>query len=79
MWERLKWTERFSWVSSSQVAHVVADDLASADWRLYQWQAEVDQTRAGVQRVRALMRSWGWPEQQEVVFISGNVDEIMTR
>ena len=60
---------------------MVADDLVSADWALYQWQAEIDQTMVGVQRVRALMATWGWPqqEQEEVVFISGNVDEIMTR
>ena len=81
MWERLKWTERFSFVNRSQVHHVVADDLVSADWVLYQWQAEIDQTMVGVQRVGALMTTWGWPqqEQKEVVFISGNVDEIMTR
>ena len=81
MWERLKWTERFSFVNRTQVHHVVADDLVSADWALYQWQAEIDQTMVGVQRVRALMATWGWPqqEQEEVVFISGNVDEIMTR
>ena len=77
MWERLKWTERFSFVNRSQVQHVVADDLASADW----WQAEIEQTMTGVTRVKALMTTWGWShqEQEEVVFISGNVDEIMTR
>ena len=81
MWERLKWTERFSFVNRSLVQHVVADDLASVDWALYQWQAERDQTLTGVTRVRALMSTWGWSqqEQEEVVFISGNVDEIMTR
>ena len=81
MWERLKWTERFSFMNRSQVQHVVADDLGSADWALYQWQGEIDQTLTGVTRVRALMRTWGWSqqEQKEVVFISGNVDEIMTR
>ena len=68
-------------MTRSQVQHVVADDLVSADWALYQWQAEIDQTLTGVQRVRALMSSWGWShkEQEEAVFISGNVDEIMTR
>ena len=81
MWERLKMTERFSFVNRSQVLHVVADDLVSEDWRLYQWQAEIDQTLTGVQRLRALMNTWGWSEQEqeEVVFISGNVDEIMSR
>ena len=81
MWERLKWTERFSFVNRSLVQHVVADDLVSVDWALYQWQAERDQTLTGVTRVRALMSTWGWSqqEQEEVVFISGNVDEIMTR
>ena len=81
MWERLKWTERFRFVTRSQVQHVVTDDMFSADWALYQWQAEIDQTMAGVQRVRALMSTWGWShlEQEEAVFISGNVDEIMTR
>ena len=60
---------------------MVADDLASADWAHYQWQAEIEQTLTGVTRVKALMTTWGWShqEQEEVVFISGNVDEIMTR
>ena len=68
-------------MNRSQVQHVVADDLASPDWALYQWQGEIDQTLTGVTRVRALMSTWGWSqqEQEEVVFISGNVDEIMTR
>ena len=81
MWERLKWTERFSFVNRSQVQHVVADDLVSANWADYQWQAEIEQTLTGVTRVKSLMSNWGWShqEQEEVVFISGNVDEIMTR
>ena len=81
MWERLKWTERFSFVTSSQVQHVVADDLYTEDWVLYQWRAETDQTLTGVKRVRALMSTWGWShqKQEEAVFISGSVDNIMTR
>ena len=36
MWERLKFTERFSFVNSSKVVHVVADDPGDKDVAEYE-------------------------------------------
>ena len=37
IWERQKFSRRFSFVNSSKLVHVVADDLISEKWKLYEW------------------------------------------
>ena len=37
IWERQKFSRRFSFVNSSKLVHVVADDLISESWKLYEW------------------------------------------
>ena len=42
-------------------------------------EAEYDMTRTGVKRIKGKMKNWGFTSDQEVVFLSGNVDEIVSR
>ena len=37
IWERQKFSRRFSFVNWSKLVHVVADDLISDKWKLYEW------------------------------------------
>ena len=36
-------------------------------------------TRTGVKRIKGKMKNWGFTSDQEIVFLSGNVDEIVSR
>jgi len=78
MWERLKFTERFHFVNSSKVVHVVVDDrLKSKRAEEEQWFAERAQTDYGVSAVT------NWAKENnlgpEDLFISGDVDEVLSR
>ena len=42
-------------------------------------EAEYDMTRTGVKRIKGKMKNWGFTSDQEIVFLSGNVDEIVSR
>jgi len=80
MWERLKFTERFQFVNSTKVAHIVVDDrLRSRRAEDEQWFAERAQTDHGVNAVL----TWAMEEEgnlgPEDLFISGDVDEILSR
>ena len=33
----------------------------------------------GVDRIKRMMTNWGFTAEEEVVFLSGNVDEILSR
>ena len=37
MWEREKYSKRFSFVNTTKLVHVVADDLLNEKWKLYEW------------------------------------------
>ena len=37
LWESVRLEERFSFVNSSKLVHVVADDRISENWKLYEW------------------------------------------
>ena len=37
MWERLKFSERFSFVENGKVLHVVADEKVSEAWKKIEW------------------------------------------
>ena len=39
----------------------------------------MDMTRNGVDRVKLLMGNWGFSADEDVIFLSGNVDEILSR
>lgn len=80
MWERLKFTERFRFVNKSKVSHVVVDDqMKSKRAREEEWYAENVQTEEGIKKVR----EWAISSNQELdsddLFISGNVDEVLSR
>jgi hypothetical protein len=79
MWERLKFTERFAFVNMSRVSHVVVDDrLRTRRAREEEWFTERQQTDHGI----AAVKEWAEGEGgfgPEDLFISGNVDEIMSQ
>ena len=52
MWELVKFTERFQFVDSSKVVHVVADEGITREWEEHEWEAEYSQTVSGLERVR---------------------------
>ena len=37
LWERLKWSERFSFVDKTKVIHIVGDDKSRRAWETEQW------------------------------------------
>ena len=78
MWERLKFTERFSFVDKKKVLHIIGDDKLRDDWKYYEWTAEFDQTQAGVQRVKDWSLHTGHLDEDDL-FISASVDEILSR
>ena len=41
--------------------------------------AEYDMAATGVDRIKRMMTNWGFTGEEEVVFLSGNVDEIVSR
>ena len=72
MWERLKFTERFSFVDKKKVLHIIGDDKLRDDWKYYEWTAEYDQTQAGVQRVKDWSLHTGHLDDDDL-FISASV------
>ena len=46
---------------------------------LYLRAAEYDMAATGVDRIKRMMINWGFTAEEEVVFLSGNVDEIVSR
>ena len=37
VWEMVKFTERFDFVNTSKVVHVVADDGITKEWQHFEW------------------------------------------
>ena len=37
LWETVRLEERFSFVNSSKLVHVVVDDRINENWKLYEW------------------------------------------
>ena len=66
MWERLKYSERFSFVNKSKVIHVVADDGISREWEDTEWcgaifrqiTGELTVVLAGLQNMARLILGW---------------------
>ena len=77
MWERLKMTPRFSFVTSSQVIHIIVDTAggrAGGDV----WYYEKLQTSEGVSRILSWAKTTGQLGESDL-FISADVDEVMSR
>merc|ERR1719242_937958 len=78
IWERLKWTERFSFVEKSKVVHVVGDDDSRRAWETDEWAAEHDQSRTGMSRLRDWVKAGEEDHlREEDIIISASVDEIL--
>ena len=78
MWEKVKFTARFDFVDMNKVVHVVADEGITKDWKENEWSAEYGQTTIGVNRVREWVSKVGDINDDDI-FISGDVDEVMSQ
>jgi len=78
LWERLKFSERFSFVNLSKVLHVVVDEgwLDLEQVRADRWHQEVTQTNVGIQQVKEWANITGLIRDNDI-FISGDIDEIL--
>ena len=78
LWERLKFTERFSFVNSSKIVHVVMDDVINVnEVQNDVWYHERLQTSKGVDSVKRWALNTGHLSQDDI-FISADVDEVMS-
>ena len=78
MWERIRRMQRFSFVNTSKVVHVVMDDVIDREMMKKDiWYHENLQTSKGVQRVRDWALHTGNLAPDDL-FISADVDEVMS-
>ena len=82
LWEHLKGTDRFQFLSRDIVVHVVADDAetqgAAQAAGTDIWSMEYLQTDKGVDRVKQWANATGALGADDV-FVSGDVDELLAR
>jgi len=78
LWERLKITERFSFVPTDLVRHVVVDGGDHKMKGKTDWWYEREQTRVGVQSVKSWAAEPGNIDPDDL-FVSGNADEVISR
>ena len=87
MWERLQFEERFQFVPTGLVVHVIVDHLGNVTDKETFWWFEDSETSAGVARARAWaavhLPEYGSPGtgrlRPDDLFISANTDEVMSR
>ena len=80
MWERLKYTHRFSFVNDSKIWHVVVDDRLRGGKRTGgEWFTELRVTDLGVGAVREWAAGREGGLAGEDVFISASTDEVLSR
>ena len=80
MWERLKFTERFSFATETgKVQHVVVDEVLfdPTKTKIDHWYLEEHQTKIGIERVREWAKRLTLPESS--LLISGNTDEVLSQ
>ena len=78
IWERLRSTERFSFVNTSKIVHVVMDEVINLERvRSSQWYHELTQTDTGIQRIKLWSLQTGHLEADDLL-ISADVDEVMS-
>ena len=78
IWERLRATERFSFVNGSKIVHVVMDEVINLDRvESDQWYHELTQTDTGIKRVKQWSLQSGHLEDDDLL-ISADVDEVMS-
>lgn len=78
LWERMKYSDRFSFVNMSKVQHVVMDEglLDPKMVKSDRWYQEFAQTDFGIERVKNWARTSGRLHNNDIL-ISGDVDEIL--
>ena len=78
MWERVRATERFSFVNESKIVHVVMDEVVNLERvRSDQWYHELTQTDTGIDRVKLWSLQTGHLQEDDLL-ISADVDEVMS-
>ena len=82
MWEALRHTERFRFVSKDKLFYIVVDDVdiqkAVAAGEDDIWSVEALQTIVGVQKIKNWANSTSALDDNDI-FISGDVDEVIRR
>ena len=78
IWERLRATERFSFVNQSRIVHVVMDQVIDLQRvRTDQWYHELTQTDTGIKRIKLWSSQSGHLDDEDLL-ISADVDEVMS-
>ena len=78
IWERLRSTERFSFLNESKIVHVVMDEIIDLKRvKSDQWYHELSQTDTGIARVKLWSLQSGHLEEEDLL-ISADVDEVMS-
>ena len=78
IWERLRATERFSFVNQSRIVHVVMDQVIDLQRvRTDQWYHELTQTDTGIKRIKLWSSQFGHLDDEDLL-ISADVDEVMS-
>ena len=80
MWERVRATERFSFVNESKIVHVVMDEVVNLERvRSDQWYHELTQTDTGIDRVKLWSLQTGHLEEDDLLIFPMEDEEVSRR